>query len=79
MKKDTPSQPDLMVETAPRLPGLVLPVHLAALVNPDVLAEREKVIDARLRDEGRTRVLRHRCAEIIAKHLLETVSDDAAA
>ena len=78
MKKDTPSQPALLTETAPRLQGLELPVHLVALVNPKVLAEREKVIEARLLDEGRTRVLRRRCAEIVANHLLQEVADDAA-
>jgi hypothetical protein len=76
--KDAPSQPELMVETDLRLHGFVLPPHLAALVNPKVLAEREKVIEARLLDEGRTRVLRRRCAEIVANHLLQEVADDAA-
>ena len=75
---DTPTQDEINLEAAPGFQGLVLPAHLVAVVNAAVLAEREKVIEARLRDEGRTRVLRRRCAEVIANHLLQEVADDDA-
>ena len=75
---DTPTHDEIKLEAVSGFHGLGLPAHLAALVNPEVLAEREKVIEARLRDEGRTRVLRRRCAEIIVNHLLQEVADDDA-
>ena len=48
-----------------------LPSWLAALVNPDVLAERESLIAERLADLVGERVRRRRCAEVVAAHLLE--------
>lgn len=41
------------------------------LVNPGVLAERVRVVEARVRDTGGERVRRRRCAEVIASHLLQ--------
>ena len=76
---DAPSQNDLTVETAPRLQVFVPPAHLAAMINPVVLAERQGVVEARLGDVARTRVLRRRCAEIVAEYLLkEDAAHDAA-
>lgn len=52
-----------------------LPAHLAALVNPAVLARRDSLVAARLQDAGAERVRLRRCAEIVAQHLLKSHSD----
>ncbi len=50
-----------------------LPARVAGLINPTVLAERRSLVEARLADDARTRVLRRRCAQIVADHLLSTI------
>lgn len=63
-------------EADPRLPVRSLPERLAKLINPAVLAEHPKRVGDRL-DLVAGRVLRRRCAELIANHLLESTEDAA--
>lgn len=51
----------------------ILPELVLGRINPTVFAERAALVQARLADHGRTRVLRRRCAEIVADHLLKTL------
>lgn len=51
--------------------GSAVPAHLAARTSPFVLHARAARIAARLEDAARERVLRRRCAEVIAETLLK--------
>jgi hypothetical protein len=66
-------RPDAGAQRAGRHALAALPPRLRNLVNPAVLAERAAAVEARLADDARTRVLRRRCAEVIATHLLKTL------
>lgn len=48
------------------------PSRIIALVNPLVMAERAKRIDARMQDTTAATVLQRRCAEVVAAYLLDT-------
>lgn len=45
-------------------------------MNPEVLAEREPLVTARLDDEVAERVRRRRCAEVVANHLIEVHTNE---
>lgn len=61
-------------EADPRLLVRRLPAHLAALISPEVLADREAAITRRLEDGAGDRIRRRRAAEVLAHHLLENVA-----
>lgn len=50
--------------------GSAVPAHLAARISPFVLQARAARIAVRLEDAARERVLRRRCAEVIAETLI---------
>jgi hypothetical protein len=55
--------------------GQHLPARLAARISPEALERRARAVQARLEDQAQDRVYRRRSAELIAKHLLTTVSE----
>lgn len=52
-----------------------IPPEICRLIHPDVLEMRTRRIRAILSDSVREQVLRRRCAEIVANHLLGTLED----
>ncbi len=54
---------------------VVVPEALAGRINPVVLAEREIRVRRRRQNEAEERVLRRRCAELLADHLMENLDD----
>jgi hypothetical protein len=72
----TPGNEQTPSEARERPCGPVLPEHLMRLINPTVLAARLKIIASRVTDPHEA-VLRRRCAEVIANHLLQDSQDAA--
>jgi hypothetical protein len=58
-------------------PGARLPGRLLRLIDPAVLLQHQRAVEARLADPVRQRVYLRRCAEVIAEHLVQTLENVA--
>jgi len=58
-------------------PEARLPARLLRLIDPTVLLQHQRAVEARLADPVRQRVYLRRCAEVIAEHLVQNLENVA--